>query len=293
MSTVIERIEQCKDKLSHHHIKIASYIINNYKEAAFMNSVELSKKVDISNSTIIRFATALGYDGYHDMQKNLQQQVQKELSSLERFHIEVESDLNIEKHSMTKNTTPLISKIINTEIENMFNMISCLETVNLNNVVKLISCKEYVYVAGSQISYPLASYTHYALSKIKNNIIQVTTWDRELFGHVEQNGSNAVGIVFALPRYPKATLKIIDEFKRRNIKMIILTDSLLFPYTSLAEHIFLLPLKLSTFLGPLSSCLCLINVILAHLAEFTPNLSQKNLEQFEEFVVSNDIYYKK
>ncbi len=293
MSTVIKRIEQCKDKLSHQHLHIASYILNNYKEAAFMNSVQLSKKIDISNPTIIRFATALGYDGYNDMQKNLQQQVQNELSSLERFHIEVESDLNIEKHRATNNTTPLISKIVNTEIENMCNMISCLETENLNNVVKLISSKNYVYVAGTQISYPLACYTHYALSKIKNNVMQVTTWNRELSSHVKQNGSEAIGIIFALPRYPKATLKIIEEFKNRDIKMIIITDNLLFPYSSMAENIFLIPLKYFSFLAPLSSCLCLINVILAHLAEFTPNLSQKNLAQFEEFVTINEIYYKK
>ncbi len=293
MSTVIKRIERCKDKLSHHHLQIASYLISNYKEVAFMNSVELSKKIDTSNPTILRFAIALGYDGYNDMQKNLQQQVQNELSSLERFHIEVESDLNIEKYRATNKTTPLISKIINTEIENMCNMISCLETENLNNVVKLISSKNYVYVAGTQISYPLACYTDYALSKIKNNVMQVTTWNRELANHVKQNGSNAVGIIFTLPRYPKATLKIIDEFKKKGIKMIIITDNLLFPYLSMAEYFFLLPSKYFSFLAPLSSCLCLINVILAHLAEHTPDVSQKNLAQFEEFVTINEVYYKK
>ena len=293
MSTVIERIEKYKDKLSSSHIQIASYIIINYKEVVFMNSVELSKKVGISNPTIIRFATALGYSGYNDMKRHLQQQVQNELSLLERFHIEIESDLNIEKHRATNNTTPLISKIINTEIENMCNMISCLETNNLNNVVKLISSKKYVYIAGSQISYSLANYAHYSLSKIKNNVMQVTTWNKELFDHVKQNGSKAVGIIFALPRYPKATLKIMEEFKRRNIQMIIITDSLLFSYSSMAQNIFLLPLKYFSFLGPLSSCLCLINVILAHLEEFTHDISQKNLKTFEDFVTTNEIYYKK
>ena len=293
MSTVIERIERCKDKLSHHHLKIASYILSNYKEAAFMNSVQLSKKVNISNPTIIRFATALGYDGYNDMQKNLQQQVRNELSSLERYHIEVESDLHIEKHRATNNTTPLISKIINTEIENMCNMISCLEKDNLNNVVKLISSKKYVYIVGSQVSHSLASYTHYSLSKIKNNIIHISKWNREIFNNVNKNSNNAVGIIFALPRYPKITLRIMDELRSRNIKMIIITDSLLFPYSSMAEHILLLPLKYFSFLCPLSSCLCLVNVILAHLAEYTPDISQKNLAQFEEFVTSNNIYYKK
>ncbi len=293
MSTVIERIKRYKDKLSHHHIQIASYIINNYKEAAFMNSVQLSKKIDISNPTIIRFATALGYDGYNDMQKNLQQQIRNELSLLERFHIEVESNLNIEKHRATNNTTPLISKIINTEIENTCNMISCLETDNLNNVVKLISSKKYIYVAGSQISYSLASYTHYSLSKIKNNIIQVDKWNRDIFNNVSKNNDDTSGIIFALPRYPKATLKIIEEFQRRNIKMIIITDSLLFPYLSMGEYVFLLPLKYLSFLVPLSSSICLINVILAHLVELTPDVSQKNLAQFEEFVTINDIYHKK
>lgn len=291
MPTVIERIERCKDKLSHHHIQIASYILSNYKEAAFMNSVQLSKMVNISNPTIIRFATALGYDGYNDMQKNLQQQVQNELSSLERFHIEVESNLNINKH--VTNKTPLISKIINTEVENIYNMISCLETDKLKNVVSLISNKEYVYVVGSQVSYTLASYTHYSLSKIKNNVIQINKWSREIFNVVSKNSSNAVGIIFALPRYPKITLKIIDEFKRRKIKMIIITDSLLFPYSSMAEHIFTLPLKYFSYLDPLSSCICLINVILAYLAEFTPKITKENLARFENFITTNEIYYNK
>lgn len=283
---ILDRIYALKDSLSPKQRILATFIVNNYKKAAFMNSIQLAKATGVSNSSVIRFATFIGYTGYAQMQQELQALLQSELSSIDRVNL---------LSSPKKRKTVKHEEFVIFEYEQE-NISSCLRQINpslIQRASQLLFNARKVYITGFQVSDFLADYAYYTLSKIRANSFQFKDWDQFAFNTIQNSTESDVAFIIALPRYPNKTLQFVKEFFRKNIPIILITDSKLFPYCDMVDVLFTVSIKYYSYVDPLSSVMCLINSILIETAKISPENTRKNLNIFEKYVDENNIYFKK
>ena len=284
---ILERIQALNSSFTQKQRVLATFIINNYKEAAFMNSVQLAKLADVSNPSVIRFATLLGYTGYSQMQQDLQTIVQQELSAVDRLSL-----LN-DEHIHIKKTVDELGSVFLCEQENLDNTLSHLDKNAVAAAIDLLYHASNVYIAGFQASHFLANYAQFALSKIREHVYQFHEWDRNTYNDLFHIPEHSVALVIAMPRYPNKTIQFIKEFHKRNIPIILITDSFLFPYSSLAQVLFPCAIKYFSYVDPLSSILCLINCLLVQLAKVDEGRARESLQRYEDYIAENDIFYKR
>jgi len=285
---IIEHIESISTNLSAKQRILAAYIINNYKEAAFMNSVELSKASTVSNPSVIRFSALLGYSGYNDMRLDLKTLVQQEISSIDRMKLL--SKGNIGKRG--KNVDSFL-EVFYHEQSNIDQCIKYLDIENLNRAVELLYRAEQVYIMGFQASYFLANYTTFVLSKIKDNVVQFNEWNRAVEGVIRNANKRSVAFIIAMPRYPNLTIQFVKEFKKRKIPIILITDSKLFPYYNFADIAITIPISYLSYVDPFAPIISLINSLMIAITKIDPEKSNKLLNIYETYITDNNIFFKK
>ena len=92
MQDMMRRLNQSGKRLSKGHRKIAEYIVEHYDKAVFMTASKLGEKVGVSESTVVRFASAMGYEGYPQLQRALQELVRHWLTAVQRFEMATDID---------------------------------------------------------------------------------------------------------------------------------------------------------------------------------------------------------
>jgi len=278
--TISRKIEELSSSFSSKHKKVAKYILENHKKSAFMNSLELAAELGVSNPTIIRFARILGYKGFREFQSALQNEVQNELSALER-----RAYIRVEKAPNT------FSDVFSLEIENIRMVYEQLDKTELKKTVELLQASELVYVYGKQISESVASFAAYTLGKIKDNVRLVEKWSFQDETALSHCTGRCCALVIALPRYPTSTMRFLDFLHERNIPAIVLTgagDS--FPQDKHFECFLTAPIRYYSFIDPIASVFCLVNAIAAGIIRNKGTNEIEALNAFERYVTKNHIY---
>lgn len=279
MNTFIQLIQSKYEELSPRQRQLSDYIVENFKEAAFMNSVSLAKKLNVSNPTVIRYATALGFSSYPDFQQSLQTAVQNQLSSLERIDlIEPRDQITVAK------------SVFDTELNNINNNVQKLDQDNINSAVKLLADSDITFIVGNQVSATLAEYSSHTLRKIRDHVIKLSNINLNTEKQIKNKKCSA--LVFMLPRYPTKTLDQMEWLHQRNIPTVVVTGGELFPFSKYADVIIPINIKYLSYVDPLSSVLCVINTLFIELANLEKEKTNKNLDIFENFASENEIYYK-
>jgi len=278
---LFERISTLNKDLSSGQQRISEYIVKNYKKSAFMNSTELANEVGVSNPTIIRFAKALGYKGYHEFQVAMQNAVQNELSALERrayLSIDSGADSCYDLYTL--------------ETENMQTIFAQLDKNNLNKAVSLLAEARTVYIFGKQISESMAVFAQYTLGKILDNVRLVNNWSLQDENALKDNQKKCCAIVIALPRYPVATIKFLRFLQERNVPAVVITGAKEnFPFNKEKKfYILEAPLKYISFIDPISSIFFLINCLAISIIKRKGKGEIKPLTAFEKYVAANHIY---
>lgn len=279
MNTLFKKINNNKNNFSELQNRISEYLLTNYKEAAFLNSTQLANKIGVSNPTIIRFATMLGYTGFPQFQEELQRIVSNELSSLDRL-----------SYLDTTDDNDVTGSIFNLEISNMTSAYKAIDKSKLTQAIELIASSETVLIAGHQISESLAVFSHYTLSKIHKSVEYAKKEDLNQYKKIKNK--KCCAIVFSFPRYPNETLKVMESLKKKEIPQIVITDSYAFPNCDLAHTLLLVPIKYTSFIDPISSVFCIINSMALEITKINKKEVMHNLEIFENYSTDNKIFKK-
>ena len=177
---------------------IAKYITEAYDKAAFMTASKLGKKVGVSESTVVRFAVELGYDGYPSMQKAIQEMVLNRLTSVQR--IEVAND--------RMEGQDVISTVLRADAEKLRQTEELLDRQEFAKAVQAILDTDRVYILGVRSAAPLANFLGYYLNYMSTNIHVVTTsGEGEMFEKIVAIKPEDVVVAISFPRYSSATVK--------------------------------------------------------------------------------------
>ena len=252
---LIKTIQNNFNRLSKGHKIIAEFIINNYDKAAFMTAATLGNNLNISESTVVRFADTLGYSGYRELQKELQQLIKNKLTTVQRISLP-DSYTNVEND---------LSKVLESDIENIKKTITELDLNSLHKATDLMIKGKQIYIIGLRSSTFLAGYLTFYLNFFFDNVKLVTAGPNDIFEQLVKVDKNDVVIGITFPRYSKKTLEALDYAKSKGCPIISITDSLISPATNFSDVVLIAKSDMISFVDSLVAPMSLINAIIIAL----------------------------
>lgn len=260
---------------------IAKYILNNYDKAAFMTAGKLGKIVGVSESTVVRFAAELGYDGYPSMRKALQEMIRNRLTSVQR--IEVAKDMI--------NDTDLVKSIIGSDIQNLQATMELLKEDNFNKLVDLIVEAKNVYIVGMRTSTALASFLGLYLNLLRGgvNVVQDTAAS-EIYEQIIRIGEGDLFIGISFPRYSSHTVDAMEFAKKMGAQTAAITDSSASPLDGIAEVCLHAKSDMVSFLDSLVAPMSLINAIIVAVGVRNKKQISGTFERLEKIWSEYDVY---
>ena len=224
MSSVLQTIRQQMDGFSKGQKRIAEYILSDYDKAAFMTAAKLGKTAQVSESTVVRFASELGYSGYPAMQKALQELIRGRLTSVQRIRAsEMEEG-------------DLLNRAMHRDVETINATIESIDRTAFANVVEKLLAAEHVYIVGVRSSAFLAGYLNFYLRLLMDNVILVQhSAAGEIYEQMVHIGPKDVLIAISFPRYSNMVIHAVDMACERGADVIAITDngmSPLMPYAT-------------------------------------------------------------
>ena len=255
--SILHTIENNMSSFSKGQKRIAGYILENYDKAAFMTASELGKLVGISESTVVRFASELGYDGYPSMQRALQEMIRSRLTSTQR--IQAAGDL--------LDREDLLGAVLQSDIDKLREIVGEADRAEFDNVVERIMRARHIYILGVRSSSFVAGYLNFYMHLLCENVTLVqSNAAGEIFEQLFRIGPEDVMIAISFPRYSKVTMNTVKFAQDRGASIIAITDNELSPVYQMSDAALLAPCEMISFVDSMVAPLSLINALLVALA---------------------------
>ena len=278
---VLGRISEQYDKMSKSHKAIANYISGHYDQAVFMTAAKLGETLGISESTVVRFADRVGYAGYPEFQRALEECVKGKLSSIQRM------DAKYGKSTQSE----VLTSVLTADIEKLQHTIDNLEPAAFESAVETILAADTVYIMGLRSNEPLAEFLHFYLNMIRGGVVLLkTTSVSETFEQMIRINEKDCFIGISFPRYSMRTLKAMEFASDRNAKVIALTDSPHSPMSLYSSCNLLARSDMVSIVDSLVAPLSVINALVVALCLRCPQDVKHSLETLEETWNNYQVY---
>ena len=262
---------------------IARYITESYDKAAFMTANKLGKTVGVSESTVVRFAVDLGFDGYPSMQKAMQEMVLNRLTSVQR--IEVANDRIGDQD--------VVSMVVQSDIEKLRQTSETVDREEFREAVSAILCAKRVYILGVRSVAPLASFLGYYLNYMFNNVHVVTASGTvEMFEKIVGVNSGDVVIAFSFPRYSAATVKAAEYCRSTGATVIGITDNHFSPLGQASDHVLCAKSDMVSLVDSLVAPLSVVNALIVSIAAKREKELHRTFETLEHVWDQYNVYEK-
>ncbi len=262
---------------------IAKYVLDNYDKAAYMTASRLGEIVNVSGSTVVRFADELGFEGYPEFQQSLREIVRTRLTSFQR--IEVTNNLI--------GDSDVLTKVLESDTEKIRRTLEGIDREVFERAIQSIVGAKRIYIIGVRSSSYLAGFLNYNLRMIFDNVSLVqTTSGSELFEEIMNIGADDVMIAISFPRYSKRIINAVDYAKSAGAHVISVTDSEISPIAAPADELLLAQSDMVSFVDSLVAPMSIINAIIAALARTKQEELTVRLHQLEKIWDEYDVYDK-
>ncbi len=232
---------------------IGQYILDNYEKAAFMTAAKLGAAVQVSESTVVRFAAELGFDGYPAMLKVLQELIRGKLTAVQR--IEVSND--------RLGTQDVLDTVVQSDIEKLRLSLTEMDREDFTAVVDTIVKARRIYILGVRSSAALSEFLSFYFKLIFDNVWQVqTSLASEMFEQILRVGPNDVMIGISFPRYSTRSVRAMEFARDRGATVVAITDSKMSPLYESAHYRLLAKSDMASFVDSLVAPLSIINALI-------------------------------
>ena len=279
MQDMIDRLNQSGKRLSKGHRKIAQYIVEHYDKAVFMTASRLGESVGVSESTVVRFAAAMGYEGYPQRQRSLQELVSHRLTANQRFEMATELD-----------PSAALTTVLKSDMQNLRNTLEQVEQQVFDEVVQRLLNANAVYVMGLRSAAPLAQFMGYYLNYIFDNVHLVSSGATDVFEEIIKLRENDVLIGISFPRYSTRTLEAMRFAKRCGAQVVAITDGPMSPLAEIADLSLTARTDMASFVDSLAAPLSLINALLVTLGLHRKQALSQHFKQLESIWETYEVY---
>lgn len=280
---LLQKIEDGYQKFSKGQKKLADFIREDYDKAAFLTAAKMGEEVGVSESTVVRFAMALGYDGYPGFQRALGELVRTKLNSIQRMEVTYGRISQGE----------ILASVLQSDIEKIKLTMEAIDHGSFEMAVDTILKARRIYVIGIRSCAPLASFLSFYLNLIGPNVTAVTTnSSSEIFEQLIRIGEEDVIIGISFPRYSMRTLKALEFASNRKAKVITLTDSVHSPMTLYSSCNLIACSDMASIVDSLVAPLSVVNALVVALCMKKQKEVISTLETLEEIWDEYQVYSK-
>ncbi|HOQ76420.1 MAG TPA: MurR/RpiR family transcriptional regulator [Thermoclostridium sp.] len=281
MNDLINTIKEGYPSFSKGQKLIASYIIEHYDKAAFMTAARLGNEVGVSESTVVRFATELGFDGYPRLQKALREIIKSKLTSAQRLEV---SSSHIDVNNVMKS-------VIQSDINKLRATLEEVDEESFNAAVDAILHAHRIYILGVRSSAALASFLGFYLNLIFENVRLVhTTSVSEMFEQIVNARTGDVVIGISFPRYSRRTSKALEFVSKQGATVVAITDNYASPIAKYADYTLFARSDMVSFVDSLVAPLSLINALIVAIGLKRKEQIHATLEKLETIWEEYQIY---
>ena len=279
---LIQRLNHSGKKLSKSHRRIAECIVTHYDKAAFMTASRLGEYVGVSESTVVRFAAALGYEGYPQLQKALQELIRHRLTASQRFEMTTDMD-----------HTQVLSKVMKADIQNIRSTLDELDLNTFEEVVERFLEAKQIYILGLRSSAPIAQFFGHYLGFIFPNVQVVTSGISDVFEQLSRIGEDDLLVGISFPRYTSRTIEARELARKKGASLVAITDGPLSPLHAAADLCLMAKSDMASFVDSMAAPLSLINALIVALGQRRRQQVAEYFEQVEQIWSDYNVYLGK
>ena len=260
---------------------IARYITEHYDKAAFMTANRLGTTVGVSESTVVRFATELGYDGYPHLQKALQEMIRNRLTAVQRMEVAEDRIGNRD----------ILESVLTADVEKIRMTMDELDRSAFEKSASCITKAKRIYILGVRSSSALASFMGFYFTLLFGNVYVLdTNSGSEILEQILHIGEGDVFIGISFPRYSQRTLAAMKYCNAHGANVIALTDSSLSPLANYADHTLIAKSDMASFVDSLVAPLSVINAIIVQVSMDRQEEVEKTFNQLESIWNEYNVY---
>ncbi len=281
---LLRTIEEGMPSFSKGQKRIAEYVLKNYDKAAYLTASRLSTLVGVSESTVVRFAIELGFEGYPEFQHSLKKLIRTRLTSFQRMEVtdQIIGDGNVPE------------KVLLSDAERIRRTYDELDRVAFDEAVKKICSAKTIYILGVRSSSYLAGFLNHSFRMIFDNVRFVqTTSASDLFEQIMHIGDGDVMIAISFPRYSRRVINAVEYAKKQHANIIALTDSRQSPLAVNADQLLAAQSDMASFVDSLVAPLSIINALIVAVSRIKKDDVSKRLKELEEIWDFYEVYDKK
>lgn len=278
-SDLLARINQHYGSFSKGQKQLANYIMENYDKAAFITAARMGCAVGVSESTVVRFAYALGYNGYPELQRSLQELIRIRLTAVQRIRLTSDLEQN-----------EVLSNVLKSDIANLRATIEIADNTVFNKVVDALFSSSKVYIVGMKSASPLAQFLGYYLGFVLDNVVTVNTSFGDVYESMMRIGPGDLCIGISFPRYSTRTVEALSFVKSMGAQVVALTDSAGSPIADLADYVLLARSDMASFADSLTAPLSLINALIVAVSMRRKDDVYERLDQLERIWKRQKVY---
>ena len=285
MSTdLLGELKQRYNQFSKSQRRIADYILEHYSKAAYLTAARLGQQAQVSESTVVRFAFELGFDGYPALQAALQETVRSKLTSLQRM--EVAGDRQEEGE-------PVLDQVLNKDVEQIYRTLEQTDRAAFAGAVESIHQAKTVYLLASGSAAFLAGVLNFYFRLVLPNVRLIQSASAsELFEQILRVGKGDIVIGISFPRYSKKTVNALRYARKNGAQVVAITDSEFSPLAAQADYLLLARSDMVSFADSLVAPLSLINALIAAVGQRRQEETRRVFDRLEEIWAEYDVYAK-
>lgn len=283
MTDIMEQIQAAYPKFSKGQKRIAAYIRDHYDQAAFMTASKLGATVGVSESTVVRFAMEIGFEGYPQLQKSLKEMIRNRLTSIQRMEV--------------TNTrlwgSDVLAKVLRMDMDTIRRTVEETDKEAFYEAVAQIMDAEKIYIMGIRSAAALAGFLAYYFTHIFDDVRNVDTASTSvIFEQMLRIGPGDVFIGITFPRYSKRTLKAASFAKSSGAKVVAVTDSTSSPIAQIADYVLVAKSDIASFVDSLVAPLSLINALIVAIGLEKREEIAETYARLENIWDEYDVYEK-
>ena len=283
MTDILTKIETMMPEFSKGQRAIGQYMLEHYDKAAYLTASKLGAVVRVSESTVVRFANELGFEGYPELQKSLQELIRTKLTSVQRMEITNDRIGDGE----------VLSKILSGDIEKIRTTLDRIDPVAFDAAVDAIIDAKHIYISGMRSASLLSGFLGYYFNQMFPDVRTVqATSSSEMFEQLFRIEEGDVFIGISFPRYSKRIIDAIDFAKSKGAVTVALTDSEASPLAQGADHLLIARSDMASFVDSYVAPLSVINALIVALSKKKKQDVAETFEKLEAIWDEYDVYAK-
>ena len=278
---LLNRINKHYSKMSKGQKLLSAYITDNYDKAVFLTAAKMGEIVGVSESTVVRFAMSLGYKGYPEFQKALEELVRNKLNSVQRM------DVTYGRISQSE----ILETVLKSDADKLKTTLEKIDSSAFELAVDTILQARNIYIVGIRSCAPLASFLSFYLNLMFDNVrLLHTNSSSEIFEQMLRIGEDDVIIGISFPRYSMRVLKALEFANNRNAKVITITDSIHSPMNLYSSCNLIADSDMASIVDSLVAPLSVINALIVALCMKKQKEVAKTLSTLDEIWEEYQVY---